>query len=303
MGHDEDKNFNALNELNRISSAQNQNDAPMVQSLPNDDIVIKGQKDNKKIIIIGAIIALVLVLIVAIIIFVNIGSKSGDKGEKPSPEISKSSFNQFYHYLTEAKDDDSDVTLKEVEKKTPYLQKNKVSNINEYLKKLDEKYFAFINEYSKTSGKNLPSDLYAFCYGYYKVNNDIKNLELVSLYKDEGIDAAKNEMFETIKPIGDPQKTNSYLDKYIILQRKILEAEISELALYDESGCIAKDKIIDGCYPTNKEVFAGYEQTIESSIDSLVQVEYQMSNAARNELKTLYKEVYSIKDNGVVINE
>ena len=265
-----------------------------------------GQDSNnkKKIIIVAVAILLFVLAIVIVILIVSRSDNSKKNNESLPVETSKTAFNEFYHYLTEAKDDDTDVSLKDIQKKTPYLQKNKVSNTRDYLKKLDEKYFAFINVYSKTNGKNLPADLYAFCYGYYMINEDVKDLDLVELYREEGIDEARNEMFETIKPIGDPKKTNNYLDEYIVLQRTILEAELAELPSYDASGCISvKNKLIDGCRPVNDEQFLIHEQTAYNAIDKIIGVKNNLSGAARAQLETLYKEIYNIKNNEVTVYE
>ena len=296
------RSLSAKEELDRISADSNPN--ATAQSAGGDIILgatPKPKKNKKGIILVVLLVLAIIIAVTSAVLIKNKTSGNGNGGTDQPVETSKKAFNKLFHYIADRSDNDADISTDDMSNFVAYIdQEQSDDNISSYLKDFDDKYQAFAANYGKTVGKIIPSDIYPYFYGYANINYIISHTNSIEDYRDDGVEEAKKNIYESVKPVGKADKTNTELDEYIGLQRSIMISSIDLFAYLDKAGCVDEQKNTVksncGAILEKDETVAQLQSVIaESSIASLDK-RSTMRSKAYSELKKLYKEIYNIEE-------
>ena len=248
MGQDENKNFNALEELNRISAGSNPNTVP---STGTGDIVLRNDGGNKKTkklalvaIIILAVIAVVAVVVLSIKTATDIANAPGDY---------KKEYNQFANYLINGEKKETALEGSNNGLRNYAFNKAFRGEDEEKKKFIEEAYGLFEKFYTDFSAADIKDDvLKARAKSYYGVikmlylyetSDKLEDVKIVQEYMEKSEANAK-------KLINDSYSNMSGSDSdtakaYAELLKEAGQAYLVTLVKYNNNGCISKEKGID----------------------------------------------------------
>lgn len=233
MGHDEDKNFNALNELNRISGGS------FSAPTGTGDIILNGTPGKKKtfLVVVVAIIFLALVLI-AILILRSTGIFTGGL----APEYADA-YDSYSKYLINSDSNNAtsvDDAIKDNAKIYPFTVKNGFSRsdnqkMEKYFEELDKRFEELKN---KSDSKNdtiqkAITENEVLLDTIEKTANHTKYLRELRQAFDNNQSQIDNIINNTFKYDGD----DPYLKTIVERQKTFYSLYIKEYALYKNNGC------------------------------------------------------------------
>ena len=264
MGHDEDKNFNALDELNRISGVLNTDNSSSASNIPRDDIILNGKeaKSKKKMIILVTSVLIVLTAVLIILITVlggNILSKNG----------TRKSFNRFANYVLYGKDSDEDITddkyasgdiyyISELQKQSSNGEEY-AEKITDYLKNAEEKYDNFYSSYKQTGNNLLDESLDGYkndldLYAYTMLYPIVGPNALVELYLGDDADKKIEDYYNNYGSSA-VEATRTFGNNYREKTKLFMEV----LKTYDKKGCINHKsmRILSSCLNNRDSEYVG----------------------------------------------
>lgn len=198
----------------------------------------------------------------------------------------KVAFNEYANYVLLGRDSKDDVTEEMVEESEPFFESiTDIGEMNQYLKKVNEKYEKLESVYYSDSGYE-DDDLFAIkvYFQEFPSINEIDGEDLLLAYKNTGINVA-NEMIEEAYysvELGQP------LEEYVNTLKDFAEAQLQMYIDMDKAGCLGTDE----CYgKTDGGLDLMLTYIIE--IDEMVG---RMRVMAREALIEMYSDIYGIKE-------
>ena len=228
-----------------------------------------------------------VLIIIALALFFTIGSGNGNNNTTSLEEV-KPFYNSYVNYILLGKDDQSEVSLEDIENTIPYFFELTQSQKNEYIKQVNAKYDKLVSKYYELSDELDLWPLKTFFSDYVSIPN-FTTSELIKQYDTEG-EQIVNEKIESMYNMSE---IDSYLDTYL-QKRKSLELEnLKIIAAMKAAGCINGEQIIDNCYTMTEETKSTLDQIVSDLNDDLI----IMEERAYSVLERLYINIYNIRYN------
>ena len=248
MGQDENKNFNALEELNRISADSNPN---TISSTGSGDIVLHNNGDGKGVKKI-ALVAIIILAIVAVVVIVILGIKTvSDIASAPGDY--KKEYNQFANYLISG--EKKETVLEEPNNGLRNYAFNKAFRGEDEEKKkfIEEAYGLFEKFYTDFSAADIKDDvLKARAKSYYGVikmlylyetSDKLEDAEIIQEYMEKSEANAKKLINDSYSKMSESDSETA--KAYAELLKATGQAYLVTLVKYNNNGCISKEKGID----------------------------------------------------------
>ena len=249
MGQDENKNFNALEELNRISADSNSNTVP---STGTGDIVLHndgGNKRTKKL----AFVAIIILAVVAAIVGIVFGVKTISDAVVNTPGDYKKEYNQFANYLISGEKKETALEGSNNGLRNYAFNKAFRGEDEEKKKFIEEAYGLFEKFYTDFSAADIKDDvLKARAKSYYGVikmlylyetSDKLEDAKIVQEYMEKSEANAKKLINDSY---GNMSGSDSETAKaYAELLKETEQAYLVTLVKYNNNGCISKEKGID----------------------------------------------------------
>ena len=248
MGQDENKNFNALEELNRISADSNPN---TTSSTGSGDIVLHNNGDGKGVKKI-ALVAIIILAIVAVVVIVILGIKTvSDIANAPGDY--KKEYNQFANYLISG--EKKETVLEESNNGLRNYAFNKAFRGEDEEKKkfIEEAYGLFEKFYTDFSAADIKDDVLKTraksYYGVikmlylYETSDKLEDAEIIQEYMEKSEANAKKLINDSYSKMSesDSEAAKAYAE----LLKATGQAYLVTLVKYNNNGCISKEKGID----------------------------------------------------------
>lgn len=248
MGQDENKNFNALEELNRISVDSNPN---AISSTGSGDIVLHnngGGKGVKKI----ALVAIIILAIVAVVTIVVLGIKTvSDIANAPGDY--KKEYNQFANYIING--DKKETALEGANNGLRNYAFNKAFRGEDEEKKrfMEEAYALFEKFYTDFSTADIKDDVLKIrAKSYYNIikmlylyetSDILEDVEIAQEYMEKSDANAKKLINDSYGKMSDSDSDAA--KSYAGLLREAGQAYLVLLIKYNNHGCISREKGIN----------------------------------------------------------
>ena len=242
-------------QANAIFSQANVNNGMPISSGAGDVVIGGGQKQNqKKVLLVGGLIALVVLIVVGLIVGIVFsgGSGSGGGGQAGQAGL-KGDFNNYTNYVMFGEDSNDDVTVDQLSEFSVYFDNllDDEAALTKYIVEANKKFDALKNSYPDDGENQFMLESLADFFQKYPDARIMTAKEMSDLLASGG----RNEVVALIDrrfSTSDENISNDYLF-YLNSARdfSVFQLDLAERAI--NAGCALIDTLDTNCYALTEE--------------------------------------------------